>query len=54
MTATRVTVPMLDLAAQYAPIRDEIREVVEKVYGNLKFHPVAKELEAYLGGPPEE
>jgi dTDP-4-amino-4,6-dideoxygalactose transaminase len=55
MTATRVTVPMLDLAAQYAPIRDEIREVVEEVFDSCRFiggpHVVGleSELSSYVG-----
>lgn len=30
--------------------REEIREIIEKVQGSLKYHPVAKELEAFLSG----
>ena len=41
MTATRVAVPMLDLAAQYAPLRDEIRAAVEDVFDTTRF----------IGGP---
>ncbi len=44
MPATRVAVPMLDLAAQYAPIRDEIRAVVEEVFDSCRF----------IGGPHVE
>ncbi len=41
MTATRVTVPMLDLAAQYAPLMDEIRAKVNEVFETTRF----------IGGP---
>lgn len=44
MTATRVAVPMLDLAAQYAPIRDEIRALCEEVFDSCRF----------IGGPHVE
>jgi hypothetical protein len=30
--------------------RDSIREIIEKVKGRLKYHPVAKELDAFLSG----
>jgi len=30
--------------------RDSIREIIEKVSGRLKYHPVAKELDAFLAG----
>ena len=29
---------------------DSIREIIEKVKGRLKYHPVAKELDAFLSG----
>ena len=29
---------------------DSIRELIEKVKGRLKYHPVAKELDAFLAG----
>jgi len=41
MTATRLSVPMLDLQAQYAPLRDEIRAAVEEVFDTCRF----------IGGP---
>lgn len=37
MPSTRVKVPLLDLRAQYEPIRDEIRAAVEKVFDDLAF-----------------
>jgi hypothetical protein len=30
--------------------RDSIREIIEKVKGRLMYHPVAKELDAFLAG----
>jgi dTDP-4-amino-4,6-dideoxygalactose transaminase len=41
MPVTRVKVPLLDLQAQYAPIRDEIRVAVDGVFDKL----------AFVGGP---
>jgi len=41
MPATRLKVPLLDLAAQYAPLRAEIRAAVDKVFDEL----------AFIGGP---
>ncbi len=32
----------------------EIRDIIEKVSGNLKFHPVAEELEAFLSANPKD
>ena len=41
MTATRVKVPLLDLRAQYAPIRDEVHAAVDEVLDSM----------AFIGGP---
>ncbi|MHC5211332.1 MAG: DegT/DnrJ/EryC1/StrS family aminotransferase [Planctomycetota bacterium] len=41
MTATRVAVPLLDLKAQYASLRDEIRPVVDEIF----------ETQYFVGGP---
>jgi dTDP-4-amino-4,6-dideoxygalactose transaminase len=41
MTATRVAVPLLDLKAQYAALRDEIRPVVDEIF----------ESQYFIGGP---
>ena len=30
--------------------REDIRDIIENVKGNLKFHPVADELDAFLAG----
>jgi len=37
MTATRVKVPLLDLKAQYAPIRDEVHAAVDEVLDSMAF-----------------
>ncbi len=55
MTATRLKVPLLDLHAQYAPLRDEIRAAVDDVFDKLAFvggpyvQTLEKELAAYTG-----
>jgi dTDP-4-amino-4,6-dideoxygalactose transaminase len=41
MTATRIKVPLLDLRAQYASLRDEVSRVVEEVF----------ETQYFVGGP---
>jgi dTDP-4-amino-4,6-dideoxygalactose transaminase len=41
MTATRVKVPLLDLRAQYAPIRDDVHAAVDEVLDSM----------AFIGGP---
>ncbi len=41
MTATRIQVPLLDLKAQYATLRDEIRPVVDEIF----------ESQWFIGGP---
>ncbi len=41
MTATRVKVPLLDLKAQYAPIRDDVHAAVNEVLDSM----------AFIGGP---
>ena len=55
MPATRVAVPLLDLKAQYAPLRKEIRAVVDEVFesqyfiGGPQVDGLEKELAAYTG-----
>lgn len=55
MTATRVQVPLLDLKAQYAPIRDQIHAAVAEVLDSMAFisgpyvQTFEKELAAYVG-----
>ncbi|MGQ0553393.1 MAG: DegT/DnrJ/EryC1/StrS family aminotransferase [Planctomycetota bacterium] len=44
MPATRVAVPLLDLKAQYAPLRKELRAVVDEVF----------ESQYFIGGPQVE
>jgi len=41
MTATRVKVPLLDLKAQYAPVRDDVHAAVAEVLDSM----------AFIGGP---
>ena len=41
MTMTRLKVPLLDLQAQYAPLRDEIRTALDGVFDKLAFIGVA-------------
>ncbi len=41
MTMTRLKVPLLDLQAQYAPLREELRSAVDGVFDKL----------AFIGGP---
>lgn len=55
MPATRVNVPLLDLKAQYAPLRKEISAVVSEVFesqyfiGGPQVEGLEKELAAYTG-----
>lgn len=55
MTMTRLKVPLLDLQAQYAPLRDEIRTAVDGVFDKLAFiggpyvQTLEEELAAYTG-----
>jgi dTDP-4-amino-4,6-dideoxygalactose transaminase len=55
MPATRVAVPLLDLKAQYAPLRKEIRAVVDEVFesqyfiGGPQVDGLEKELAVYTG-----
>ncbi len=55
MTATRVAVPLLDLKAQYAALRDELRPVVDEVFesqyfiGGPQVEALEKETAAYVG-----
>jgi dTDP-4-amino-4,6-dideoxygalactose transaminase len=50
MTMTRIKVPLLDLQAQYAPLRAEIRTAVDGVFDKLAFigGPYVQALEAEL------
>jgi dTDP-4-amino-4,6-dideoxygalactose transaminase len=55
MTMTRLKVPLLDLQAQYAPLRDEIRTALDGVFDKLAFiggpyvQTLEQELAAYTG-----
>ena len=57
MTATRVKVPLLDLHAQYAPIREDMTRVFEEVVDKLAFisgpyvQKFEEEIAAYVGAP---
>jgi dTDP-4-amino-4,6-dideoxygalactose transaminase len=55
MPVTRVAVPLLDLHAQYGPLREELRVVVDEVFDRLAFvgghyvQTLERELAAYTG-----
>ncbi|MCB9898299.1 MAG: DegT/DnrJ/EryC1/StrS family aminotransferase [Planctomycetes bacterium] len=55
MPVTRVKVPLLDLHAQYAPLREELRAAVDEVFDKLAFiggpyvETLEKEIAAYVG-----
>lgn len=52
MTVTRVKVPLLDLKAQYAPIRDDVHKAVAEVLDSMAFigGPYVQKLESELSG----
>ncbi|GJM22906.1 MAG: hypothetical protein DHS20C15_28210 [Planctomycetota bacterium] len=55
MTVTRVKVPLLDLKAQYAPIRDDVHKAVAEVLDSMAFiggpyvQTLESELSSYVG-----